>query len=423
MEASQSLARLRPMHSIRPFVDRAGGRASFLLLALLLSVTPGVQADEGDVFNFFVGSNITYDDNVFRLSPDSTVEIIPGSTARSDTITMVSAGGNFKKMLGRQRIWLDLNLNQSRYDRFAFLDFDGHSNAAGWDWRLGNKLSGKLAKTSARQMAGFADLRRTVQNLYDNESELASLDYWFAANWHFETEMRRNSIEYDAKANQTGNRIEDGIKFGFRYTPRDGSYILLRALAADGRLPNQQVVADRRIDNSYKQSEIGIEFSTDISGPSIFRGVLAQTQREHENVPERDFSGITGNLGWQWAVTGKTQLNARVRREIGASNDLLASYILTNGANIGMTWQPTGKISAILNYDFSKRDYAGDPITELAGLEDRKDRINTLSLNVSYELMRNLAVTLNLVRSRRDSNVPGLPFVDNMATLGARFSF
>lgn len=411
------------MQSIRPHVERAGGRSRFLCLILLLSCTAPAYADEADAFNFFVGSNVTRDDNVFRLAPDSNTEIIPGSKARADTITMTYAGGSFKKQLGRQRVWMDVNLNQSRYDLFSFLNFDGGSGAAGWDWRLGNLLSGRMGTTYSRQMAGFADLRRTVQNLYDDEAEYASIDFMMHPDWHLESEARHSTRTFDNAANQASNTITDQWKLGVRYTPRDGSFLLLRAITVDGRLPNQQVIGSVRIDNSYEQSELGIEFGTSLNGLSRISGLLAEVRREHQNVPERDFRGLVGNIGWDWAVTGKTTLSGKLRREIGATNDLQSSYILTDGINLGMSWQPTAKITARLNYDRAYRDYAGDPFRELAGLQDRSDRVDSLSLSVNYQVMTSLSLSFNLTRSERESNVPTLPFVATSAMIGAQIAF
>ena len=272
-------------------------------------------------------------------------------------------------------------------------------------------------------MAGFADLRRTIQNLYTSESEYVSADVWVASDWHLETEFRRFTQDYDAVVNQTSNRIEDSRKFGVRYTPRSGSYILLRSIVTDGSLPNQQSIGAFRIDNSYEQSDFGTDFGTTLTGNSQLRGTLAQTRRKHRNVPERDFAGLTGNLAWDWSLSGKSVLRAKVRREIGAYNDLTASYILTNGANIAWNYQATAKTLVVLSYDYSRRLFGGDPIRELAGIEDRQDRLNSISLNVTYQPTTSVTLSLNLTRAERDSNMEGIPFVANTAMLGAQFSF
>lgn len=411
------------MQSIRPHVERPGGRCRYLCLVLLLSCAAPVCADEADAFNFFVGSNVTHDDNVFRLPADSTAEIIPGSRARADTITMSYAGGSFRKTLGRQRVWLDLNLNQSRYARFGLLDFDGHSAGMGADWRLTDLLGGRIGKTRSLQMAGFADIRRNEQNLYTNESEFFSADMWLMADWHLEGELRRTTLDYDKVANRTNNRIEDSRRLGVRYTPRSGNFVLLRVTRTDGRLPNQEVLNNILIDNSYEQEEIATEFTAAVSGQSQLRGAIGETRRQHRNVPERDFSGMTGYLAWDWAPSGKLRTVARVRREIGGANDLLSSYFLTNAINVGINWQATAKTSVSLSYERSRRNYAGDPVAFLSGLEDRLDRIRSASLGVNYQPFRSLLLSCSLSHSERDSNVAGLPFVATSTMLGAQFSF
>lgn len=411
------------MQSIRPPVERTWARLLLIVPCLLVLYCTQVRADEADAFNFTLGSNRTRDDNVFRLSPDTDALAVLGSRERGDTISNSYLVGTFSKLIGRQRLLLDVNLNQSRYEGFSFLDYDGSNLAASLDWRLTNLLSGRIGRTRVSSLGSFADLRDPVKNIYTTEATYASLDFWVLPDWHVEAELRRSTAGNESNTNRIGDSVVDQWKAGLRYTPRNGSQILIRAIRMDGRLPNREFVAGSFIDNSYQQSELGIEALSPLTGKSRVTAVLAQTQREHVNVPSRDFSGITGSLKWDWAVSGKLQLASRVRREVGASGDLLASYILTDGADLTLNWLPTAKITLSLRYDKSRRDFSGDPVSFLAGQEKRQDQLDTLSLNLSYRPMQSVMLTLGLTRSQRDSNFAGLPFEVTSSTLGGQFSF
>lgn len=411
------------MQSISPPVERTWARLLLIVPCLLVLCSTPVRADEADAFNFTVGSTRTRDDNVFRLSPDTNTLAVLGTRERGDTISNSYLSGTFNKSIGRQRLLVDVNLNQNRYERFSFLDFDGSNLAANLDWRLSNLLSGRIGRTRMSSLGSFADLRDPVKNIYTTEATYASLDFWLQPDWHLEAELRRSTAGNESSTNKIGDSVVDQWKAGLRYTPRNGSQILIRAIRMDGRLPNREFVAGSFIDNSYQQSELGIEALSPLTGKSRVTAILAQTRREHANVPSRDFSGLTGSLKWDWAVGGKLQVVSRVRREIGASGDLLASYILTDGADLSLNWMPTAKTTVSLRYDTSRRDFAGDPVSFLAGQEKREDRLDSLSLNLSYRPMQSVVLTLGVTRSQRDSNFAGLPFEVTSTSLGGQFSF
>jgi hypothetical protein len=80
-------------------------------------------------------------------------------------------------------------------------------------------------------------------------------------------------------------------------------------------------------DNQFTQYDAGVDLSWAIGGNAELLGNIAYTKRELPNVPNRDFSGPTGNLRLNWRLTGKTGLNAGLFRGIGAVEDITRTIV------------------------------------------------------------------------------------------------
>lgn len=398
-------------------------RAAVLILPLLLFAAPAC-ADQADAFNFSVGGTRSHDDNVFRLSSTTNAQAVIGSSERGDTINSQFVSGSFNKLVGRQQLSVDLNLTDTRYDRFTFLDYKGGSAKGAFNWRLTDIVSGSIGKTRTRNLYGFGDFRSPVQNIVTTDSEYANLDLWLDPDWHLEGSLRRNTAKNGSALNRSSDSTTDIVTTGVRYTPRSGSSVLLRAITTEGKYPNLVFVSGSQTDNSYSQKDIGFDFSWLATGQSRFTGTLNQTSREHRNVKERDFTGVTGGAGWEWMPTGATSMLLRWRRDLGGiGGDPLASYIVTDVTTLRLNWTPTAKLMVSAVYEQRDRNYAGDPVAILDRLEKRRDRQEMLNLGVSYQLDSSLLLSANLVRDQRQSNYAGMPYLATTRSLTAQFSF
>lgn len=398
-------------------------RAAVLILPLLLSVAPAC-ADQADAFNFTVGGTRSRDDNIFRLSANTNTQAVIGGSERGDTISSQFVSGSFNKQVGRQQLSVDLNLTDTRYDRFTFLDYKGGSAKGAFNWRLTDILSGAIGKTRTRSLYGFGDFRSPVQNIVTSDSEYANLDLWIDPDWHLEGGLRRNTAKNGSALNRSSDSVTDIVTAGVRYTPSSGSTVLLRAITTEGKYPNLVFVSGSQTDNSYSQKDVGFDLSWLASGQSRFTATLNQTSREHRNVKERDFTGVTGGAGWEWVPSGATSMQLRWRRDLGGiGGDPLASYIVTDVATLRLTWTPTAKLMVSAVYEQRNRNYAGDPVAILDKLEKRRDRQEMLNLGLSYQLDSSVLLSANLVRDQRQSNYAGMPYLATTRSLSAQFSF
>jgi hypothetical protein len=223
--------------------------------------------------------------------------------------------------------------------------------------------------------------------------------------------------------NAVGDSRVDSAEAGLRYVPGTGKEFGLRMRHAEGSYPNRQAVAGNLIDNGYAEDGIDLDAAWQFSGASNFQGAIGQTRRSHNDVPGRDFSGTTGRLNWNWQPTGQTSLGFGARREVGAQDDLVATYTVTDAITVSAGWQPTAKLSFSATGELRQRDQQGDPAFVVSGAPSRRDDDRILSLGVGYAALRDLRLNLSLREERRESNLTTGSYRTRQLALAAMFAF
>ena len=195
------------------------------------------------------------------------------------------------------------------------------------------------------------------------------------------------------------------------------------AIYTDGDYPNRSqptIVGD----TGFTQYDAGVDFSWGfLGGKSEILGRLAYTERDFTNLSQRDFSGPTGNIRFNWRPTGATGVVAIVRRQIGGVEDVTANYILTTAARIAPYWLVTPRIRLEAWYEYLNRDYEGQPGVAIDLIEQREDRYNYAGLSATWTPTRNWRVGLAVQYSNRSSNRPNADFDDITTTATLQFGF
>lgn len=399
------------------------------------------RADEADAFNFFIGQTLTYDDNLFRISDsidDQRMQELLGDTKRGDTVSTTYAGVTFNKLLSRQTLHADLAYNINRYSHYSALDYNGLRANANWGWQFGNYLKGTLSYERNRQLIDFGNLN--LQDRNSREAEIntydrlyASADWWFHPEYSFGAGYAHSNSNYSSVDRQASEYEADAVELNAKFQPKTGNLIGLSLRQTKGNYPNREVARDvtgnviATADNSFDQTDAEVNGDWRLTGQSRVFGRLGYTTRKHDQVTQRDFSGMTGRLTYNWALEGKTSINLSLRREIGAVEDIDASYVLTNGITLNPIWYPTAKISLSAKYDWSKRRYQGDPFNQTgsnaSGQSARNDTVNKASVSGTYLPLRSLQLSLTFQHERRTSSIEFADYRDNLASLSAQFSF
>lgn len=387
-------------------------RGRVYLIAGALCALGAFPALAKDTLQPYVEVRRMWDDNLFRTETD----------ARSATVDILSAGAALDWRYGRQQVTGRASANQVRYPEFKQLDYDGYNLDLQWNWQTANGLSGLLGCSESQTQSSLADIQAALSNLRTQQQCKAGFfvnpsDQWQARLLVFDSQSS-NSVA----SQQVYDWKENGIEVKLNRASNPGNYADGFLRVADGNYLNTQAAGASQADNNYQQREAGVEAGYRASGALHLDARISYVQRKLDQSPERDFAGPAGRFSLDWRPSGKLLVSGALYRNVGAVEDLSASYIVTDGAYLSGAWTPTAKTRVSLDGRLEQRDYAGDPGPS-NGLQRRKDEVRSLGAGFDYQPYPLLGLGLLARQERRDSNEARRPYRANTVQASLRLSF
>lgn len=397
-----------------------------LLIVLGMMSSPSQADDTGDtedVFTPYVRGLYGYDSNLFRLENDQEAYAVLGTTDTAESYYTLAAGMDANLRLSRQVIRAHAEYNQTWFDQYSMLDYDGRDVYLKWDWLVGSVVKGDVGVAETLTQASYANVKQPVSNLIRTRRSFFHTAVGLDDPWLLKFGAERIDTDNDASILQEQDATVDTVNAGVQFRSGKGSTVELISQRSDGQYPNRQVVGLAPIDNDYLQWDNGVAVAWALTAETKVSGRLNYTKRSYSEVPQRAFSGLTGLLSMDWIVTEKTSLRALIHRDIGALENDTASYTVNQGIALGVDWKPTAKL--IFNAELRHDDisYAGDPGFVLSSVPAREDRLTTLQTGVQYSVLQNTMLGLVLKRGVRDSSEAFSGYVYNSALINLRSEF
>jgi exopolysaccharide biosynthesis operon protein EpsL len=394
-----------------------------LLMVLGMMSSPSHAEDSEDTFTPYVRGLYGYDSNLFRLQNDQEANAVLGTTDTSESFYTLAAGMDMNLRVSRQVIRAHAEYNQTWFNQYKLLDYDGRDAYLKWDWLVGSVATGDVGIAETRTQASYTNVKKPVSNLIRTRQRFFHAAVKLDHPWLVKFGAESVDTDNNASVQQALDATVDSVNAGVQYTSSKGSTVELISRRSDGQYPNRQLVGLTPIDNDYLQWDHGVAVAWAPSGKTQVSGRLNYTQRDYTEVPQRDFSGLTGLLAMDWMVTGKTTLRASLHRDIGALENDTASYTLNQGVAFGADWKPTAKLlfNAQLRHD--DISYAGDPGFVLSTAPAREDRLTTVQAGMQYSVLRNTMLGLVLKRGVRDSSEAFSSYGYNSALVNLRSEF
>lgn len=358
------------------------------------------------------------DSNPFRLSDTSAI-----AGSRSDSVRRGGFGVKAEIPSSRQRFVLEARALRNDYDRFDLLDHTSYGAGATWKWEVGNQWSGEAGYARRRFLGSLEDVQAMVRDMITEDRAFFNAGYLVTPRWRVRGGVDALRWEHDdAVRSQLDARIFSATA-GLDYVTPANNSVGGQVKLSHGEYPNQQPVAGALVVNDYDELEASLVARWMVTGKSTFDARAGYTRREHDEVPQRDFSGFTGRVNLDWFVAAKTLLNFSVWREIQSTEDAAASYVLSQGWGVGPAWAPTVKLVFQARYYQEDREFKGDPGLALVGGVPREDSFDGISLTAGYTPLRNIHLSLGYERGDRSSNVAGRDFDYRLVSFNARFRF
>lgn len=384
------------------------------LTTLLLSQAALVAAQEDESrnpFSFWVAQSFVWDSNLYRLSdrvPDSDVP----KGKRSDRYSFTRVGVDFDSEYSRQAFHAGLSLGKTLYKTHSNLNNTSGDAQLRWDWRVGDRWSGVLGYSYGIKSVDFDNVHAGANSI-EREKAMRQLgranvsaDYWWHPDWAtgFGFSDVRSSYRDDARPWDEYNAQQASLNFTYR--PSTGNRIVLGFVFEEGQYPNQDKVRGSLRD--WERRDLRLSGQWRLTGVTQLSGYVGYTQRKYDLAPNRDFSGMTGSLALHWVPTGKAVVDLSWRREIGADQDPVSNYAVTQGWTVGPAWLISSKVRLGANYEYLDRSYDGDPGGSSwlyhAMKYPKKDRkIQSYGVYVKYMPVSNADIQLKYQDSRSDA--------------------
>ena len=373
-------------------------------------------AIDGDPLRLILAETLTHDDNVFRA---------PASfTPLSDTITSTSVGLTLDTHLSLQHVHLEAFSNSSRYDRLRYLNNTGSRYQAAWQGQLGDSLKIDASWNRTQSLAGFADFRSTIKNIVTTENDLIRLRYLITPDWSLIASGTHGSNINGTATNAVSNSRTDSGEFGLQYDSTLGNRIGIVTRETRGRYPNLEFVPGLSlVDNSYREKEIEVNVLWAPSVVSQLGFSVGKTRRDHNDIPQRNFSGTVASVSYDWIPSTMAAINIYLRRDLGAQNIFLANYAVTRSMGIAPRWSPTQKITLQARAERRLREFGGDPRFAISTASVPTDTTNSYSLSAQYAATSAVLLSAFLQHDVRVSTDPTLPYDFTSAAMTLQFIF
>ncbi|HEX9172379.1 MAG TPA: XrtB/PEP-CTERM-associated polysaccharide biosynthesis outer membrane protein EpsL [Telluria sp.] len=383
-----------------------------LQLGALTSLSALAAPDQ--VIRPYVGYAIATDDNVLGVDRSG--------DAASSTSRRAEAGVLLDKRIGRQALSAALHLTQTTYEQLPELDNDGKDLRLNWNWHLGNHFDGNIGASYVQALAPFVNFHDRERNLRSERREFADGGWLLHPSWRLRTGVSRDTIAYDLAAQQAGNRVEHVGELGLDYLARSGSTIGTQLRHTRGQFPNRQQIDPLSLDNSYDQDELKAKVNWLITGKTQLQFLGGLVQRKHDAFAARDYRGFNARLNANWQASAKLGVALAGWREIGALDDVTASYTLNQGVSLGAAWDVTEKLRVDGQLKHETSDYSGTA-TIASALSERKDSVRRASFGLVYKPTAHLRLSAQAYHAQRRSTLAGNSYPTSGLLLNSRYEF
>lgn len=394
-----------------------------LLAALTLLATESAVAAFGtDNLQLRVGTGLRYDSNVFR-APDGIQTRAPdGSTGRSDMIGSVNAGATIILPVSRQQFILNADLNQSRYNKFSTLDFDGQDLRGLWRWEAGSLLNGDLGVSRSKSLANFATTLGTNRNIRTSEQTFFTLNYPFHANWRANVGATEGTNRHSDPVNRQSDTDTSSRSAGLQYVTGSQNYVGVQGSTVETRYNNLFTVGGRAFNNSYDQNSVSAVLGYSPSALTRLQGTMGRTRREPHQAGQPEVTGTTGSVLLNWRPTAATGVTIEYSRDFGPAVDIITASSKANTLTIAPSWTVTEKVTLLGTLRRQERDFT-DNTGLVPGGSARNDRISAYGLVAVWRPLDRVVVNLSAQREARDSNTAGQDYSANVLAATLQYSF
>ncbi|HNU10494.1 MAG TPA: hypothetical protein PKJ45_03915 [Rubrivivax sp.] len=385
-------------------------------LALTPALLPTDASAQASPYRLGISQTVLHDDNILLLGQG---QALPAGMRRSDTVSSTALIVGVDQPISRQRVHGDATLRANRFARNKGYDNEGYNLRLGLDWETVARLGGSLSASRSRTLARFASAEDGVPIEGNNEQTTrlaAKVHYGLAGPLRAELALDRAKVSYSAERYRRREFEQDSASLGVRWRPSGAVNLLLSVRHTDGSYPNYLIDSEGHTrGDDFRRLALELSGEWIPSAASRLRARLGQGRTRYDVARERDYSGLTGELGWTWQPAGKLVLTSTLRHQPAQDAYLLdasgeAGSIeysrMTTSLTVHAAYPLTAKVALQAEAAHGRRRLERSlVITEFGrDAQSTRDHDNTLSLGVSWQPQRSLSLGCDWRRFSRSGS-------------------
>lgn len=385
------------------------------LLALCAGATAVTAARAQDAPSpYYIGAATSYtrDDNIFRVGDNTPKE--------SDSITAVTLLGGFDQPIGRQRIFAQGSVSRNEFADTSTLNNTSYSLSTGLDWETIERFAGDLRASANQNLARFNpdDGPSTTElNVQRLEQLSATVRMGLVTQLSAYAGVSRRTLRFTASEFDFREFDQDGVNTGLRYRFSGLLTVGVGLRHSESVYPLYTETDSDRV----KRDNLDLSATWVPTGASTVEGRLSLSENKHSNAIEKDFSGVTGLVTWNWRPTGKLTLVSAISHDTGEDTTFLTignetiraadSSRYTTAIRSRLNYAATAKIGVTAGLVYADRSLANS-----AGARG-EDETTELSLGVRWSPFRTLTLACDATEEKRSSS-GGMSTPYSFGTLG-----
>ena len=386
-------------------------------LPLLLALACLGQAAVAETSPWYVGvsQGLSQDSNLYRVDAGTAL----GALSRSDTVSNTSLVAGLDQPMGRQHVYGNAKLGVNRYRHNDYLNDSSYTLATGLDWSTIERLSGTLALAASRNQRSFnVDSGPGALETRKNNENVAQLDasvrIGVATRLTLEAGLGYRRVGYSAPEYDGSQYRQKRGSLSARYTPGVATFGASVGLADSDYDQTSTQLASGQAAEQVRRASLDLTVNWPASGSSSVYARLSPTRVTYGQFSQRDFSGLTGALKWNWLPTGKLNIETRLVHDVSQDSNFesFGGRAIVGTSNTGRTttelrfaagYELTAKIALNTALGNSHRllerttNVAAVTIVTAAGRDDT----TTLSVGARWIPLRSVQVSCNAARDQR----------------------
>lgn len=386
---------------------------------LILALMCGGAFAEASPYFIGLSQTLGYDSNLLRVGNE---EAVPTGFSEADSSSTTTLLGGFDQGIGRQRVFANASLRDTRYSRNKIFDNQGYNLRAGLDWSTIERLSGSINFSANRNLQRFNSAEigfLREKNLETVRSLNASVSLGLITEYSLEVSGGRTDVRNSLQnpGVQAREFTQENANIGLRWRPSSVGSLGLSVGSTRGRYPKFRATVDAQQNptgfeaDRFKRDDVALSATYRPTGASSLEARISSGKTVYDLNSQRDFSGLTGNLSWTWQATGKLLFTTTVTRDTGQESYATSIFTLPATADYSRknTWMQVASsyaVSSKISITSSVLYYRGDLVRTIENplfpIEaEGRDTVTQVSLGARWTPLRSVMVGCDLSDQNR----------------------